>query len=173
MKRRLEIARALIHRPSLLVMDEPTTGLDPHAFARIWQRLRVLQQHQGMSILVSTHSAEEAAQCHRLLVLDRGHIVSIDTPEGLLGRVAGDVVTLTAEEPEALAHELSQKLSLRARVHDGQIWLREDRAHELIPRIVEAFPNGRIHSVNLRRPTLADAFLEITGRRLDDDGVSA
>ncbi len=169
MKRRLEIARALIHRPTLLIMDEPSAGLDVHAFGRLWQRLQALRRLQGLSILCSTHGADEAAQCDRLLVMDRGHVVTIDTPEGLLSRLAGDVLVLEADEPEALAHELSERLQLRVRATEGVVVLQEERGHELIPRLVESFPKGRIKSISLRRPTLADAFLEITGRRLTDD----
>jgi ABC-2 type transport system ATP-binding protein len=170
MKRRLEIARALIHRPRLLLMDEPTTGLDPHACERIWQRLLALRRLQGLTVVLTTHKAEEAARCDRLLVIDRGHVVTTDTPEGLLGRFSGDILTLEGERPQELADEVRQKLGLITQLVDDKIELSQPRAHELIPRLVELLPPGRLRSVTMRRPTLADAFLSITGRRLDKDG---
>ncbi len=169
MKRRLEIARALIHKPKLLLMDEPTTGLDPHACERIWQRLLALRRLQGLTIVLTTHKAEEAARCERLLVIDRGRVVGIDTPDGLLARFSGDILTLEADRPDELVSELRLKLGLLPQVVDTKVELTLPRAHELIPRLVEALPQGRLHAVTMRRPTLADAFLHITGRRLEED----
>jgi ABC-2 type transport system ATP-binding protein len=169
MKRRLEIARALIHRPRLVLMDEPTTGLDPHACERIWNRLLALRKLQGLTIVLTTHKADEAALCDRLLVIDRGHVVTVDTPEGLLGRFSGDILTLEGERPRELAEEVKLKLGLTAHLVDDKVELALNRAHELIPRLVEALPPGRLRAVTMRRPTLADAFVRITGRRLDQD----
>lgn len=171
MRRRLELARALIHRPSILLLDEPTTGLDPIAFERTWQRLLALRRLQGLTMLLSTHRADEAERCDRLLVFDRGHIVACDTPEGLLRRVAGDVIVLEADEPAALAQEIVERLDMVAHVHEGKVILERENGHTLVPRLVEAFAPGRLRSVSLRRPTLADAFFHLTGHGLDG-GVS-
>lgn len=167
MRRRLELARALIHKPSLLLLDEPTTGLDPAALERTWQRLLALRHHQGLTLLLSTHRADEAERCDRLMVLDRGHVVACDTPEGLLERVAGDVIVIEADDPEGMVEELKSALDVVSHVHQGQVVIERDNGHTLVPRLVEACPIGRIRSIAVRRPTLADAFFNLTGRGLD------
>jgi ABC-2 type transport system ATP-binding protein len=171
MRRRLELARALIHRPRILLLDEPTGGLDPAAYERTWQKLLALRTQQGLTIVFSTHRADEAARCDRLLVLDRGHVVACDTPESLLRRVAGDVVLLEADDPQALATELSAQLDLVATVQRNsagvqQVMLRREAGHTLIPKLFELVGPGRIHSVAVRRPSLADAFFHLTGHGL-------
>jgi ABC-2 type transport system ATP-binding protein len=166
MRRRLEIARALIHSPKLLLMDEPTTGLDVSACERLWQRLLALRKLQGITLVLTTHKPEEAALCDRLLVVDRGHVVIVDTPDALLSRVSGDVITLDVADPEALVTELRDVHGLHAEVVDGAVVFEREAAHTFVPRLVESQPAGRLRSVGMRRPTLADAFLKITGRRL-------
>lgn len=168
MRRRLELARAIIHRPSLLILDEPTVGLDPYAFARTWQRLLALRRAQDLTLFLSTHLAEEAARCDRLAILNRGRIVACDTPQNLMSKVAGDVLVINADHPEALAEELRHTMELPAFVVDEEIHLTRDRGHELVPRLIEALPKGRVRSIAIRRPTLADAFLKLTGRSLED-----
>lgn len=166
MRRRLEIARALIHRPSMLLLDEPTQGLDPAAQVRVWQRLTALVAEQQLTVLVSTHSAEEAANCHRVVVLDQGEVVATDTPQGLLARVSGDVIVMEAQEPEQLVVQIHEALGLEAHVHEGLVLLEREAGHTWVPRLVEALPNGRLQALSLRRPTLADAFFRLTGQTL-------
>lgn len=166
MRRRLELARALIHRPDILLLDEPTTGLDLGALERTWNRLLALRKLQGLTMLLSTHHADEAMRCDRLLVIDRGHVIACDTPEGLLRRVAGDVVVIEAEEPHALAAQIVERLEIVAHVHEDSVVIERDQGHALVPRLVEAFEPGRMRSVSVRRPTLADAFFNLTGRGL-------
>ena len=170
MRRRLELARALVHRPSLLVLDEPTTGLDAAAFRRAWEALLALRQDDGLTLLLTTHRPEEAERCDRLAVLDRGRIVACEAPEALRARVRGDVVVVEAEEPGPLAVEISSRLGLAARAGPSAVTIERERGHELVPRLVEAFPAGRFRSVSVRRPTLADAFLDVTGQALEDPG---
>lgn len=167
MRRRLELARALIHKPSLLLLDEPTTGLDPAALERTWQRLMALRHLQGLTMVLSTHRADEAERCDRLLVLDRGHVVACDTPDALLRRVAGDVIAIEADDPAALAAAIVDKLDIVAHVHQDRVVIERDNGHTLVPRLVEAFEPGRIRSIVMRRPTLADAFFNLTGSGLD------
>ena len=168
LKRRVELARALIGNPSVLLLDEPTTGLDMHAFERTWQRLLALRDSRGMSLLVTTHRADEAAFCDRLAILDRGRIIACDTPQNLLKKVSGDVISIEAERPDALAQQLEEHFELRARVIDDRIEIEVEDAHLLIPRLVEALPTGRLRAVTMRRPSLADAFFHLTGRGLGD-----
>lgn len=166
MRRRLELARALIHRPQMLLLDEPMTGLDPLASARTWQRLLALRQMQGLTMLLSTHHADEAARCDQVVVLDRGQVVAVDSPEGLLARVSGDVIVMQAEAPEALVQELERVLDVQATIYAGEVLLEREAGHTWVPRIVEALGARRLAAISVRRPSLADAFFHLTGRGL-------
>lgn len=166
MRRRLELARALVHQPDLLVMDEPTTGLDEVSFQRTWQRLDTLRTEREVSILVSTHRPEEAARCDRLALVDGGRVVACDTPENLQRAVSGDVVSVHGPRPEELAEVVRERFELEPRTVDGSVEFVCDRGHELIPRLVEAFPRGRLRAINMKRPSLADVFLQLTGNDL-------
>ena len=170
MRRRLELARALIHRPAVLLLDEPTTGLDPYAFERTWQLLLGLRRLQGLTMVLSTHRAEEAARCDRLLIFDRGHVVACDTPDALRARCSGDVVAVEADNAEEVAQQLRALFSLHCWLIEDTVFLECVAGHALIPRLVEAFPPGRLRSVSLRRPNLADAFFKLTGVTLGDAG---
>lgn len=171
MRRRLEIARALVHKPDILLMDEPTSGLDEASFRRIWSRLHALRDAEGLTILLTTHRPEEAAHCDRIALLDNGRVVAADTPPNLQRMVSGDILTLHGGDPAELAEVVESRFDLSPRTlgaGDG-ITLECERGHELIPRLVEAFPEGRLTAVNLHRPSLADVFLKLTGRALADD----
>jgi ABC-2 type transport system ATP-binding protein len=169
MRRRLDLARALIHSPTLLLLDEPTVGLDLHAHERFWRRLLALKSSEGLAILVTTHRADEAERCDRVIIMDRGRIVDADTPANLLARVAGDVITMAAEEPKQLAADILEYLQLPAQCVGGQVVLQQENGHELVPKLVEAVGAARLQAISVHRPTLADAFFEITGRALDSD----
>ncbi|MEZ4266047.1 MAG: heme ABC exporter ATP-binding protein CcmA [Myxococcota bacterium] len=170
MRRRLDIARAMLHRPRLLLLDEPTTGLDERAWRRTWQQIRQVAQSGESAVLLTTHRPEEAERADRVIVMDAGRIVADDTPDALIGRVSktgGDVVILRAENPQALADELAAILGLACAVEGRDVHVNATRGHELIVRIVEALPAGRLISVSLRRPGLGDVFLALTGSALD------
>jgi ABC-2 type transport system ATP-binding protein len=167
-RRRLELARALVHGPALLLLDEPTTGLDAAAFRAAWDALAVLRREEDVTVIVATHRPDEAERCDRLAVLSHGRLVACETPETLRARVPGDVVVVEAEEPAALAAEITARLGLPARAREDGVHVERERGHELVPRIVEAFPPGRLRSVSLRRPTLADAYLAVTGEALEE-----
>jgi ABC-2 type transport system ATP-binding protein len=166
MRRRLEIARALVHRPEVLLLDEPTTGLDALSFRRTWEALRALRGPAGTTVVLTTHRPDEAAHCDRLAILSHGRIVAVETPESLLSRVAGDVVVVEAEEAGPLAAEIATRFGVAARAVGDAVAIERERGHELVPRLVEAFPAGRFRSVSVRRPSLADAFLHATGEDL-------
>ena len=169
MRRRLELARALMHRPSILLMDEPTIGLDAGAFRQTWDAVHALAREQALTVLLTTHRPDEAEACDRLVVLAQGRVVAAGAPEELRARVPGDVVTVEADDPERLAAEIGARFGVRPRATAHGVHVERERGHELVPRLVEAFPPGRFRSVSLRRPTLADAFLAITGQDLEED----
>lgn len=169
MRRRVELGAALVHAPALLVMDEPTTGLDAAAFLAFWGEIEARRREQGLTVILATHRPEEAERCDRLLVLAGGRVVADEAPEALRARVAGEVVVVEADAPEAVAAELRERLGLAAELRAGAVHVEHAAGHTLVPRIVEAFPPGRLRAVSIRRPTLADAYLALTGAALEAD----
>jgi ABC-2 type transport system ATP-binding protein len=164
MRRRVEIAKGMLHRPKLLLLDEPSTGLDPGGRRDLWTYLAGIRDADGVTSLVTTHLMEEAERCDRVLILDRGRVVALGAPAELVAQVGGDVLTLDARAPEALAAEIGARLGLAASVLEGRVRIEQAAGHELIPRLVQAFP-GRIDAVRLGRPTLEDVFVTRTGHR--------
>ncbi len=164
MRRRVELAKGMLHRPRLLLLDEPSTGLDPGGRRDLWTYLKGIRETDGVTSLLTTHLMEEAERCDRVLVLDRGRVVALGTPAELVAQVGGDVLTLDAREPEKLAAEIGARFGLPASVLEGRVRLEQPKGHELIPRLVQAFP-GRIDAVRLGRPTLEDVFVRRTGHR--------
>jgi ABC-2 type transport system ATP-binding protein len=168
MRRRVEIAKALLHGPRLLLLDEPSTGLDPGARRDLWETLEALRDG-GVTVLLTTHYMDEADRCDRLALLDRGTLVAEGSPAALKEEVSGDVVTLAGhagDNPEALARDLAARFpELAPAVREGAVQITRERAHELVARLVEALP-GRVESVTVARPSLEDVFLRRTGHRL-------
>jgi ABC-2 type transport system ATP-binding protein len=172
MKRRLEIARVLLSDPELLIMDEPSRGIDQATQRRIWAQLVELKQHRRLTILLTTHQPEEAEHCDRLAVLDAGRVIALGTPEALRRRVGGDVITVEADAPDELVPIFRNALALdgdAVRVIEGHVVIEAPAGHQLIPRLVEQLPPGRLRSVGLRRPTLGDVFVKLTGRGLGNN----
>jgi ABC-2 type transport system ATP-binding protein len=163
MRRRLELARVLLHDPELLILDEPTQGLDPAFFRAFWSHVRGLVASRGLTVLLTTHDPEEGEQCDRLAVLDGGKVIASGTPDELKAKVGGDVITIEAENPDEIVPALAP-MGLEAKVLDGRVVLSRPRGHELVPRLVEAFPAGRLRAVGLRPPNLADVFVTLTGK---------
>lgn len=165
MKRRLEIARGLLHTPRVLFLDEPTIGLDPQTRRTMWDYILGLREQTDITIFMTTHYMDEAEFCDRIAIMDRGEIVALDTPEGLKSQVGGDVVTVaTANSTGALvAFARENNLAYSERQHE--IRFEVDDGARFIPRLVRDFP-GDIESINLRRPTLDDVFLKLTGRTI-------
>jgi ABC-2 type transport system ATP-binding protein len=170
MKRRLELARSLVHEPEFLILDEPTVGLDEASFDRTWQRLARLRAERGLTLLLTTHRPEEAARCDRLAILDGGRVVTIDSPSALQARVSGDVVRLFGPSPDEIASTLAARFPHAVTIEATGVSLVVERGHEWIPRFVEAFPAGRLTAVEMHRPSLADVFLSLTGHALSDAG---
>ena len=167
LQRRAEVAKALLHRPQLLVLDEPSTGLDPAARRDIWQDLSALRRDEGTSVILTTHLMDEAAACDRVAILDLGRLVALDTPGALTSAIGGDVVQVTARDPQDLAARVAARFGVRAEVVDGKVHIERDRAHEFIAELVESFP-GEIDAVSFGKPTLEDVFVHCTGRRLEE-----
>jgi ABC-2 type transport system ATP-binding protein len=166
MRRRIEIARVLLHEPDLLLLDEPGRGVDPDALRRIWDELAARVASRGMSLVVTTHQPEEAERCDRIALLDAGRVTATGTPDELRSRVAGDVVRVRGERPEEIAATIGARLGLTGVVRDGEVVIEAPRGHEVVPRVVELFAPGRLASVATSRPTLADVFAKLTGRGL-------
>jgi ABC-2 type transport system ATP-binding protein len=165
LRRRVEIAKSLLHGPRLLLLDEPSTGLDPGARRDLWSTLEGLRK-EGVTVLLTTHFMEEGDRCDRLALIDRGTLVAEGSPAALKEEIGGDVITLTGADPETLAREIAERFpALAPEVRDGAVRLERDRGHELVARLIEALP-GRVDAVTVARPTLEDVFLHRTGRRL-------
>jgi ABC-2 type transport system ATP-binding protein len=165
MRRRVELAGALLHAPELLLLDEPSTGLDPGARRDLWHYLELMRREDATTVLLTTHLMEEAARCDRLALLDRGRIVALGSPAELTGEIGGDVITVQCDGAEALAGDIRSTLGAPAVLVDGHIRIESAKGHQFIPRLVEAFP-GRIHAVTLAKPSLEDVFIRRTGHSL-------
>ena len=170
MKRRLEIARGLIHLPRVLFLDEPTLGLDPQTRNRIWEYIRDLRRQEDLTIFLTTHYMDEAENCDRIAVIDHGEIVALDTPDNLKSQVGGDLLTLRTDDIQHTEAELRDKHSLEPEIRDGVITVRVPNGESFLPRFVQSFEGG-IQSIGLRRPTLDDVFLHVTGREIRDEEI--
>ena len=166
LRRRVEIAKALLHRPPVLLMDEASTGLDPAARRDLTRHIERLRDQEGVTILLTTHVLEEADRCNRLALLHQGQIVTEGSPQALCARIGGDVVVLEAEDAKALAGSIEQRFGLRASQVDGQVRVEIENGHRFIAEVVEAFP-GAIQSVGLHKPTLEDVFVRETGAQIE------
>ncbi|MFO7676705.1 MAG: ATP-binding cassette domain-containing protein [bacterium] len=172
MKRRLEIARGLLHAPRVLFLDEPTLGLDPQTRNRIWQRLLALRRDQQVTLFLTTHYMEEAENCDRVAIIDHGRIVALDTPAVLKAGVGGDRIRLTTGDDAAAVPEISNRYGIEpAREAGGLSFIVPDGA-AFVPRLVRelAVP---VLSVSVHPPTLEDAFLKLTGREIRDGAASS
>lgn len=164
MKRRVELAKGLMHRPSVLLLDEPTTGLDPGARRDLWQYLQDLRNQERVSIIVTTHLMEEAERCDRLAILNSGEIVAMGSPSELRSEIGGDVIILEAAQPESLALRIEQKLRITASVLGNTVRIERKDGHRFVTDLVESFP-GDIESISISKPTLEDVFIRRTGHR--------
>jgi ABC-2 type transport system ATP-binding protein len=167
LKRRVEIAKALLHRPQVLLMDEASTGLDPAARRDLSRHVESLRQQEGVTILLTTHVLEEADRCDRLMLLHKGSIVAHGTPGELRSRIGGDVVVLDTTGGEALAAKIRARFGVHPKVVDGQVRIEIPNGHRFITEVVEAFP-GEVDSVGLHKPTLEDVFVRETGASIDE-----
>jgi len=169
MQRRLELAKGLLHHPSVLLLDEPTTGLDPGARRDLWQYLAILRDEERVTVIVTTHLMEEAERCDRLAILNEGKVVALGTPDELKHEIGGDVILLDARDPDSLAERIRIRFALDAQVLHGQVRIERENGHRFITDVVEAFP-GEIEAISVSKPTLEDVFIHRTGHRFWTDG---
>jgi ABC-2 type transport system ATP-binding protein len=162
LRRRVEIAKALLHRPQVLLMDEASSGLDPAARRDLSRHVESLRENDGVTILLTTHILEEAGRCDRLILLHQGSIVAHGTPAELRARIGGDVVVLEVADPQSMSAAIEQRFGVHPSVMDGQLRVEIKDGHRFITEVVEAFP-GAIDSVGLHKPTLEDVFVHETG----------
>jgi ABC-2 type transport system ATP-binding protein len=170
MQRRLELAKGLLHHPSVLLLDEPTTGLDPGARRDLWQYLQILRDEEKVTVIVTTHLMEEAEHCDRLAILNEGKLVALGTPAELKHEIGGDVILLDTRDPEALADKIRERFEVDAQVLDGQVRLERENGHRFITDVVEAFP-GEIEAISVSKPTLEDVFIHRTGHKFWTEGT--
>ena len=167
MKRRLEIARGLMHSPRVLFLDEPTIGLDPQTRSAIWRYIRALQESEGTTIFMTTHYMDEAEFCDRIAIMDRGEIVVLDTPEALKASVGADRVVVGTEDDDAALAALRERFGIEATIAEGAVTFHVASGEAFVPRLFAELGVG-ITSVAVARPTLDDVFMRFTGTTIRD-----
>jgi len=171
LKRRVELAKGMMHNPQVLLLDEPTSGLDPRARQEFWELVTIQQKSQGTTIIVATHLMPEAELCDRVLLLDRGQTVVEGTPSELQSRLDGDRLSLRLRDAAKHFDSLQAMLGVKAELQGDKITMRAANPVEQIRDIMQSF-GDQILSLELTRPSLEDVFLELTGRSLSDAGAS-
>jgi ABC-2 type transport system ATP-binding protein len=164
MRRRVELAKGLLHRPQLLLLDEPSTGLDPGARSDLWKYLEQIRVQDGVTIVLTTHLLEEAERGDRIAIMHNGSLAALDTPIALQAAVGGDSITIRTADPTNLAAAIRQRFSSNVIVLEDTVRLEQPQGHQWIARLVEAFP-AEIQSITLGKPTLEDVFIHTTGHR--------
>jgi ABC-2 type transport system ATP-binding protein len=175
MRRRLEIARGLLHHPQVLFLDEPTLGLDPQTRNLLWKYIETLAKEKNITIILTTHYMEEADRlCSRIAIIDHGKIIALDTPARLKDSIGGDVVTIRSPETEKTAKVLAVPWIKRLETHDGEVILTLENAEQHLSTIVTLMneKNIPITSISVHKPTLEDVFLSFTGKTIREEDVS-
>jgi len=172
MKRRLEIARGLMHAPRVLFLDEPTIGLDPQTRSSIWRYIRELKQREDITIFLTTHYMDEAEYCDRIAIIDAGRLVALDTPEALKARVGKDRVQIRTADDVAATAALAEHFGISAAMHDGALTFAVAAAEQFVPRLFAEL-GVAIKSINLSRPSLDDVFMSFTGSTIRDAEATA
>jgi len=171
MKRRLELARGLLHHPKVLFLDEPTLGLDPQTRNRLWEYILELRQYEGTTIFLTTHYMDEAAKADRIAIIDYGKIVAMDTPERLKQIVGKDIVSLKTSNDNRAAEEIKLRYQIEAKRDSNGLTFEVANGEEFVPNFIKEF-GTKILSISLRRPTLDDVFLKLTGREIREEEVT-
>jgi ABC-2 type transport system ATP-binding protein len=167
MRRRLEIARGFLHSPRVLFLDEPTIGLDPQTRSSIWRYIRALQRTEEITIFMTTHYMDEAEFCDRIAIMDRGVIVTLDTPDALKAQIGADRVTIQTGDDDAAVQALADHFEIEAKVAEGAVTFYVPKGEEFVPRLFAEL-GLPIRSVSVSRPTLDDVFMAHTGATIRD-----
>jgi ABC-2 type transport system ATP-binding protein len=168
LRRRVELATGMLHRPRVLLLDEPSTGLDPGARSDLWQYLEQVRETEGVTVLLTTHLLDEAQRADRIAIMHAGKVAALDTPAALQAAVGGDAITIRTSDPATLAADIERQFNIPAKIVDGSVRLEQANGHQWIAKLVEAFPD-RIESITLGKPTLEDVFIHFTGHRFWSD----
>jgi ABC-2 type transport system ATP-binding protein len=167
MKRRLEIARGLLHSPRVLFLDEPTVGLDPQTRSSIWGYIRELKTREDITIFLTTHYMDEAEHCDRIAIIDQGRIIVLDTPEALKASVGKDRVQIKTDDEDAAIAALAERFGIEAVLAEGEVTFGVPEGEQFVPRLFAEL--GRpIHSISVSRPSLDDVFMSYTGTTIRD-----
>ncbi len=172
MRRRVELAKGMLTRPRVLLLDEPSTGLDPAARIDLWEYLMRVRREQGVTVLMTTHLMDEADRCDRLAILESGRLLACDTPAAMKSRIGGDVISLIVRDALSARQTIRERLSIEPELIDGALRIERRDGHEFVPRIIEALPPGSVDSISVGRPTLEDVFVQLTGHRFRDEAHS-
>jgi len=167
MKRRLEIARGLLHSPRVLFLDEPTIGLDPQSRASVWEYVRALKEREDITVFLTTHYMDEAENCDRIAIMSQGRIVALDTPDALKAAVGKDRVQITTADDEAAIASLRSTFGIEAGMHSGEVTFAVADGERFVPRLFAEL-GVPIRSVSVASPSLDDVFLSHTGRTISD-----
>jgi ABC-2 type transport system ATP-binding protein len=167
MRRRLEVARGLMHSPHVLFLDEPTIGLDPQTRSSIWSYIRMLKETEEITIFMTTHYMDEAEYCDRIAIIDEGRIVALDTPESLKAGVGADRVTIDTDDDAAAIAALEERFAIDAVIAEGAVTFRVAGGETFVPRLFSEL-GVPIRSVSVARPTLDDVFMSFTGKTIRD-----
>jgi ABC-2 type transport system ATP-binding protein len=174
LQRRVEVAKGLLHRPPILLLDEPSTGLDPNARRDLWNYLAELKKEEGVTILVTTHLMEEAERCDRLMILDQGTKVALDTPSALRAIIGGTVITAQSSDPAKLEEFLKTRFNKKPIILSDRVrveWTSANEkigSHEVVGQILQAFPK-EVESITVSQPSLEDVFIHLTGKRFSSE----
>ncbi len=169
MRRRLEIARGLLHHPAVQFLDEPTLGLDPQTRNHLWQYIATLSKEKGITIILTTHYMEEADRlCNRVAIIDHGKIIALDTPSNLKDGIGGDVVTIKSTDTAAIVETLKEPWINRVDTHEGEVVISLRNAEQHLSTIVTLLVARQIpiSSISIHKPTLEDVFLSFTGKSI-------
>jgi ABC-2 type transport system ATP-binding protein len=171
MKRRLEIARGLLHSPRVLFLDEPTVGLDPQTRVNIWDYIQALRDREAITIFLTTHYMDEAEYCNRIAIIDNGEIVTMDTPDALKAAVGKDRISMRTDDDEKASRELKERFELDATATQDGLTFQVAGGEEFVPRLFAEL-DVPISAVSIARPTLDDVFMNHTGRTIRDAEAS-
>lgn len=171
MKRRLEVARGLLHKPRVLFLDEPTLGLDPQSRTNLWERITELPKKHNVTIFMTTHYMEEAEVCDRIAIIDHGKIIAMDTPDELKKIVSGDVVSIITTDNESARYQIEHAFKMNVFEKENALYMTCSRGDTCIPELIRTLGDS-VLSVRIQRPTLNDVFLKLTGKTIRAEEVS-